>query len=301
MIGKPVVSQLVEAGHEVTGTTRSRERAAEIESLGAVAAICDGLVPESVMSAVEAAAPEVVINQMTNLPREYNPKDPHFYDQTNRLRSAGGRNLIEAAQAAGVRRFVTQSIAFTYAAEGSWVKDEEAGITTGAPGHFGETYRVMAEHERDVLGAAGLEGLCLRYGFFYGPGTYYASDGALSEEIRKRRFPVVGAGTGTFSFVHTDDAASAAVCAIDHGAPGIYNVTDDEPAPVKDWLPVFARALGAKPPRHVPLWLAKLFAGKPVATSAVEMRGASNAKAKAGLGWEPSRPSWRTGFEASLG
>jgi nucleoside-diphosphate-sugar epimerase len=161
--------------------------------------------------------------------------------------------------------------------------------------------RILLQMERTVTSAVDLEGLALRYGFFYGPGTHYGDDGMYASEVRKRRFPVVGAGTGVTSFIHIDDAADATVAAVSRGAPGIYNIVDDEPAPMRDWLPVYAAALGAKPPRRVPVWLARLLAGKPVAALAISLRGASNAKAKRELGWEPAHPSWRTGFAETVG
>jgi len=297
VIGRPLVRQLVAAGHQVYGTTRSAVRSEEITADGATRVICDALDADAVARAVAEASPDVLINQLTSLPEKYAPKDPDFYDRTNLVRSKGGHNLIEAAKAAGVKRFITQSISFLYTLEGSWVKDENDPLNENAPGSFGKTFRTMIDHEREVLGTNEFEGLCLRYGFFYGPGTWYASDGTIGREVMRRRFPVVGSGSGTFSFLHVDDAASATVCAVENGSSGAYNVTDDEPAPLKDWLPVYAKALGAKPPRHVPLWLAKLVAGKPMAISAVEMRGASNGKAKKGLGWQPIHPSWRQGFE----
>jgi nucleoside-diphosphate-sugar epimerase len=238
---------------------------------------------------------------LTNLPQEYRPKKASFYETTDRLRSVGGRNLLAAARAAGARRFVTQSICFLYAPEGDWVKDEGARVFDDAPGHFRQAVEVMTGHEQEALGAEGIEALVLRYGQFYGQGTYYAPDGFLGQEVRKRRFPLVGEATGTFSFVSMEDAASATVAALDRGGPGIYNVCDDEPAPLHEWLPVYAEALGAKPPRRVPLWLAKLIAGGAVADQAVSLRGASNSKFKARLGWEPRYPSWRQGFEQALG
>ena len=296
VIGRPLVRQLVAAGHEVTGTTRSEEKAGPIREAGGTAVLCDALDAAALESAVKAAEPEVVINQLTSLPQEYSPKKASFYEATDRLRSEGGRNLLAAARAVGARRFVTQSICFLYAPEGDWVKDEDARVFDDAPGHFRKAVEVMTGHEQEALAAEGIEALVLRYGQFYGAGTYYAPDGHLGGEIRKRRFPIVGAGTGTFSFLAMDDAASATVAALDRGGPGIYNVCDDEPAPLHEWLPVLAEVLGAKPPRRVPLWLAKLVAGGAVAEQAVQLRGASNAKFKARLEWEPSHPSWRQGF-----
>jgi len=300
VIGRPLVRQLVSAGHEVSGTTRSEARSSEIISDGGTPVVCDALDADSITKAITEASPQVVINQLTALPKEYNPKDPDFYTQNNLIRKVGGHNLVEAAKAAGVRRFITQSLAFMYRREGSWIKTEDDPVEEDAPGAFGDAYRAMIGHEREVLATQEFEGLCLRYGFLYGDDTWYAAEGTTGIEVKKRKFPVVGAGTGTFSFTHPDDAASAAVSAVENGTRGIYNVVDDEPAALKDWLPVYAKALGAKPPRHVPLWLAKLVAGKPTATTAVEMRGASNAKAKAELGWEPKYASWRTGFAETI-
>jgi nucleoside-diphosphate-sugar epimerase len=299
-IGGPLVRQLVRAGHEVTGMTRRQERTAEIRAAGAAPVVCDALDAEALRNAVEAAAPDAIVNQLTSLPRKYNPRRASFYDATNRVRAAGGHNLVEAARAAGAGRFLTQSIAFLYAPEGSWVKDEEARPFDDAPAPFGPAVEAMLAHEREVVESSDFIGLVLRYGQFYGPGTYFAADGHLGREVQRRRFPVVGPGTGMFSFLHIEDAAAATVAALGRGAPGAYNVVDDEPARLDEWLPVYAEALAAKPPRRVPVWLAKLVAGSAVAATAVELRGAANAKAKRELGWQPAHPSWRHGFRDSL-
>jgi nucleoside-diphosphate-sugar epimerase len=195
---------------------------------------------------------------------------------------------------------VTQSIAFIYAPEGEWVKDEEARPYVEAPAPFNAGVDAMLAHEREVLGTEGIEGLVLRYGQFYGPGTYYDHGGALARQVSRRLLPVIGPGTGIGSFIHVEDAAAATVAALDHGAPGLYNVTDDEPAPMSEWLPVYAEALGAKPPRHVPTWLARIVGGRVGAIFGTELRGASNAKAKGELGWQPRHPSWRQGFRETL-
>jgi 2-alkyl-3-oxoalkanoate reductase len=300
-IGKPLMRQLVAAGHEVTGTTRREERAEEIRAAGAKAVVCDVFDREALETAVREAEPEVVVNQLTSLPQDYNPRTLD-YEPTNRVREEGGGNLMSAALAAGSRRYVTQSIAFIYAPEGDWVKDEQARPFEDAPAPFDEGERAMLAHEREVLGTEGIEGLVLRYGQFYGPGTYYApGSGSLAKQVAKRMLPIVGPGTGTSSFVHVEDAAAATVAALDHGAPGIYNVSDDEPVPMKEWLPVYAEALGAKPPRRVPTWLARLVGGKMAVEFGVNLRGAANAKAKRELGWQPSYPSWRQGFRDALG
>jgi nucleoside-diphosphate-sugar epimerase len=301
VIGRPLVRQLVTAGHDVTGTTRREERAEEVRAAGAKAVVCDVYDATPLTAAVEAAAPDVVVNQLTSLPQRYDPRKASFYEETNRVRSEGGHNLVEAARAAGARRFLTQSISFLYAPEGDWVKDEQARPFDDAPGHFGPAVQAMLDHEREVVESPDFEGLVLRYGQFYGPGTYYARDGHLGREVQRRRFPVVGEGTGTFSFLHIEDAAGATLAALDRGAPGVYNVVDDEPAALHEWLPVYAEALGAKPPRRVPFWLARLVAGKSVAEQAIGLRGASNAKAKRELGWQPRYSSWRQGFREALG
>ncbi|HEX6228308.1 MAG TPA: NAD(P)-dependent oxidoreductase [Solirubrobacterales bacterium] len=299
-IGRPLMRQLVAAGHEVTGTTRRPERAEEIRAAGATPVVCDVFDLPALEEAVAEATPEVVVNQLTSLPEDFNPRKMD-YGPTNRVRREGGGNLMRAALATGTPRYITQSIAFIYAPEGDWVKDEEAAPFEGAPPPFDEGVRVMLAHERDVLGTEGIEGLVLRYGQFYGPGTYYApGTGSIARQVEKRMFPVIGPGTGMSSFIHVEDAAGATVAALDHGSPGIYNITDDEPAPVREWLPVYAEALGAKPPRHVPAWLARLLGGRSAILFGTEMRGASNAKAKRELGWQPRYPSWGQGFREAL-
>jgi 2-alkyl-3-oxoalkanoate reductase len=295
-IGRALVPRLVAAGHEVTGTTRSEERAEAIRAAGARAAVCEALDADALRAAVEEAAPEVVVHQLTALPHRFDPRDKEIYAATNRLRTEGTRNLIDAARAAGARRLVCQSIAFAYAPGARpEVMDEDARLALGSPPPFGEGVRAVDEMERAVLGAEGLEGLVLRYGWFYGPGTFYAEDGSMAHDVRKRRFPVIGKGTGLFSFVHVDDAASATVAAVERGAPGVYNVVDDDPAPQREWLPAYAEAFGAKKPFRVPVWVARLVVGK-IATIAGVQPGASNAKAKRELGWEPRWRSWRDGF-----
>jgi nucleoside-diphosphate-sugar epimerase len=293
------VRQLVAAGHEVTGMTRRPERAEEIRGAGAEAVVCDVFEAEALREAVVAAAPEAVVHVLTALPQRYNPKSDYL-SATNRIRTEGTRNLVAAAQAAGARRLVGESIAFAYLPGGSWVKSEEEPLFTGAPGRFGVTFEAVAALERQVLSTPELDGVVLRYGWLYGPGTYYDHGGQQADEVMKRRLPIVGEGTGTFSFVHVEDAASATVAALERGAPGAYNVVDDEPAPLREWVPVYAEALGAKPPRRVPVWLARLVAGKDVAASAVGLRGADNAKARRELGWQPAHPSWRQGFREAL-
>jgi nucleoside-diphosphate-sugar epimerase len=295
-IGRPLVRQLVAAGHEVTGMTRREERAEEIRAAGASEVVCDVFDAPALEAALGEAAPEAVVHLLTSLPLRLDYRDKDALAPTNRVRSEGTRNLVAAAKAAGARRLIAESVAFFYAPKGSWVKDEEAPLFLDAPPPFGTAAAALAELERQVLDAEGLEGLVLRYGWLYGPGTYYAADGSLTEDAHKRKAPVVGKGTGTFSFVHVEDAAAATVAALEHGAPGAYNVVDDEPAPMREWAPVFAAAVGAKKPLRVPAWIARLVAGPGAVAMATQLRGASNAKAKRELGWQPRYPSWRQGF-----
>lgn len=283
-IGRRLVPKLIEAGHEVTGMTRSEASAERLRAAGASAVVVDVFDRSALGAAVAGARPEAVVNQLTALPERLDFRKGDPYEATNRLRTEGTRNLLGAARSAGARRFVCQSIAFLLE-------------TSGA---FGNATRAVREMEEAVVHADGLDGLVLRYGFFYGPGTYYADDGSTTAEVRRRRMPVVGKGTGVFSFIHVDDAADATVAALEHGAPGVYDVVDDEPAPMSEWLPAFAEAAGARRPLRVPVWLAKLAAGSEVGDFALNLRGASNEKAKRELGWEPAHPTWRTGFAESL-
>jgi nucleoside-diphosphate-sugar epimerase len=293
--------QLVAGGHEVTGMTRQPDRAEEIRAAGAAAAVCDVFDRAALAEAVAAARPEVVVHQLTALPAVLDFRRADLYEATNRVRTEGTRNLLAASRDAGARRVVAQSIAFVYAPVGGWVKDEEAPLVADAPGPFGEALEAIFDLERQVLGGEVAEGLVLRYGFFYGPGTAYASDGYFADQVRRRRLPIVGRGAGVTSFVHIDDAAGATVAALARGGSGIYNVCDDEPAPSRDWLPAYADAVGAKRPWRVPKLIARLVAGAAAAEIATSLRGASNAKAKRELGWEPLYASWRQGFREALG
>jgi 2-alkyl-3-oxoalkanoate reductase len=288
-IGRPLIPQLVAAGHEVTGMTRSRSRAQAIEAAGATAVVCDVYDAPALRDAVRGS--EVVVHELTALPDRFDPRKQGLYDETNRVRTEGTRNLIDAAAGA---RIVCQSIAFAYRPQPQpVVLDEQAPLFTDAPPPFGDATRAVAEMEHMVLQA---EGVVLRYGWFYGPGTYYGDGGSTTKDIARRRFPIVGTGAGLFSFIHVDDAAAATVAAVERGPSGVYNVVDDEPAPMREWLPVAAEAIGARRPLRVPVWLAKLVAGKYVAAMSTTLSGASNVRAKRELGWEPRWPSWRTGF-----
>jgi 2-alkyl-3-oxoalkanoate reductase len=299
-IGRPLVRKLVAAGHEVTGMTRSEARAEEVRAAGARAAVVDVFDADALEAAMSEAAPEVVIHQLTALPERMNFRNKNLYAGTNRVRTEGTRNLIRGARTAGASRFVSQSIAFAYRPDGGQVKTEDDPLFNEAPAPFAAGVAALQDMEELVLNTEGLDGLVLRYGFFYGPGTHYGPDGSITQDARRRRLPIVGAGTGVFSFIHVDDAADATVAAVERGAPGIYNIVDDEPAPMREWVPALAAAVGAKPPWRVPAWVAKLIAGRQAAGSALELRGASNEKAKRELGWQPAHPSWREGFAESL-
>jgi nucleoside-diphosphate-sugar epimerase len=253
--------------------------------------VCNALDAAALREAVEHAAPDVVVHQLTALPTRFNPRDRRLYDATTRLRTEGTRNLLAAA---GGRPVVCQSVAIAYRPHAEpVVLDEDAPLHVDAPEPFGAGTRAIAEMERMVLEA---DGLVLRYGWFYGPGTWYGAGGSTAQEVKRRRFPIVGDGAGYFSFVHVDDAAAATVTAIERGARGVYNIVDDEPARMRDWLPVYAASIGAPRPLRVPVWLARLVAGKPAAAMSTTVPGASNARAKRDLGWRPRWPSWRTGF-----
>ena len=301
-VGRPLVPMLVEAGHEVVGTTRSEARAEAIRAAGAEPAIVDVHDTEALQKVVAGASPEVVVNELTSLPAELDFRDADALEATNVLRREAGPALAAIAAEAGAKRLIAQSVAFFYAPTGGPIKTEDdplMRLPEGSPMAGGPP--ALQALERSTLETPGLDGLVLRYGYFYGPGTYYAADGSTAEQVRKRRFPVVGKGTGIFSFVHTEDAAAATLAAIERGAPGIYNVTDDDPAPLAEWLPVYAEAIGAKPPRRVPTFLARLIGGRDAADLATGLRGASNEKAKRELGWEPRYPSWRQGFREAPG
>lgn len=304
-LGRQLVPMLVQRGHEVVGMTRTDGKRELLESMGARPAVADALDPEAVGSAVSEAAPEVIVHQLTAIPDSIDMRHmDREFAATNRLRTEGTDHLLSAGRAAGVRRFVAQSFAgWPFARTGGAVKSEEDPLDPDPPAAIRTTLEAIRHLEDAVTGADWVEGVVLRYGGFYGPGTSIAVSppGSVVEMIRKRKFPVVGDGAGVWSFVHIEDAAAATADAVERGAPGIYNVVDDEPAPVREWLPVAAEALGAKRPRRLPRWLGRLAAGELGAVMMTEIRGASNAKAKRELGWEPRYASWRRGFAEGLG
>ena len=292
-LGSRLVPQLIDAGHVVIGTHHSSASAELLRTLGAKPVQLDLIDAGAVRNAVIDSEPDAIVHEVTALA---NAKFGRNLDTslaaTNELRTKGTDALLAAAWETGVRRFVAQSFApYQYAREGGWIKTEEDPVDPTPPPNTGETYAAMQYLERAVIDFGGI---ALRYGLFYGA----ANDG-LIEPVRKRRFPLVGDGAGVIPWIHLDDAASATVLALEQDGPALYNIVDDDPAPAREWLPALASALGAKPPRRVPVWLARLFAGEAMTVLATEARGASNAKAKRELGWTPRHESWRTGFRAA--
>jgi nucleoside-diphosphate-sugar epimerase len=302
-IGRQLVPRLVAAGHEVHGMTRSESKRAMLYELGAVPVLADALDPDQVAEAVATARPDVIVHELTAI----GALDMRHFDRdfaaTNRLRTEGTDHLLSAGQAVGVRRFVAQGVGAygMYARTGGPVKSEEDPLETTPARDMRETLAAIRHLEDAVLGATWTEGIVLRYGAFYGPGTSLAPGEEQFELVRRRKFPVVGDGGGVWSFIHVEDAAEATAAAIEHGTRGVYNVVDDDPAPVAAWLPALARELGAKKPMRVPRLVGRLFAGEAGVVMMTEVRGASNAKAKRELGWRPAHPSWRQGFAAGAG
>jgi nucleoside-diphosphate-sugar epimerase len=302
-LGRRLVPMLVAGGHEVVGMTRTPGKRGLLEDMGARAVVADALDAAAVGEAVSTAEPDVIVHQLTAIPTnvDFRHIDREFA-LTNRLRIEGTDHLLSAARAAGTRRFVAQSFANYFPRTGGPVKVEEDGFDPDPPARVRPILDAIRYVEAAVTGADFLEGLALRYGAFYGPGTSFAArpPGEIVEMIRKRSFPIVGKGEAVWSFVHIDDAARATVDAIERGAPGVYNVVDDEPAALREWLPIAAQVVGAKPPRRLPRWVVRLAAGEAAAVVMTEARGASNAKAKTQLGWRPRYASWRDGFVQGL-
>jgi len=309
VLGRALVPQLVASGHDVVGMTRSASKQELLRSLGAHPVVADALDPDAVAQAVASAEPEVIVHEMTALSGKMSLRDARHPDRspmammTNRLRTEGTDHLLAAGRAVGARRFVAQSFgAFRYARTGGPVLTENDPLDPDPPAALRPVVQGLLYLERAVTTIEWGEGLALRYGGFYGPGTAIstAPDAPMAAPIRRRQFPIVGDGGGVLSHVHVDDAAAATTAAIEHGRAGIYYVVDDEPAPVREWLPVLASALDAKPPRHIPRWVGRLAAGEAATLMMTEVRGASNAKAKRELGWQLRYPSWRQGFAEGL-
>jgi nucleoside-diphosphate-sugar epimerase len=300
VLGRVLVPQLVSGGHEVVGMTRTPSKQDLLRDLGARPVVADALDPDAVARAVAEAEPEVIVHQLTALSRSIDMRHlDRDFAETNRLRTEGTDHLLAAGRAIGVRRFVAQSFAgWPSARTGGPVKTEADPLDPAPPAALRPLLDALRHLEEAVTGAAWTEGIVLRYGGFYGPGTSLSvrPEGEHVALIRQRKFPVVGSGAGVWSFIHIEDAATATVAAIERGERGIYNVVDDEPAPVSVWLPAAARAFGAKPPRRLPRWLGRIAAGEAATVMMTEVRGASNEKAKRELGWSPRYSTWREGF-----
>jgi nucleoside-diphosphate-sugar epimerase len=299
-IGRQLVPRLVDAGHAVHGMTRSESKTAMLAELGAVPVVADALDPEQVAEAVARARPDVIVHQLTaigSIDMRHMDRD---FALTNRLRTEGTDHLLSAGQAVGVQRFVAQSVAAygAYERTGGAVKTEEDPLDPTPVRKMRGIHDAIRHLETAVLGAEWTQGIVLRYGVFYGPGTSMARGADQLEMIRNRKFPVVGDGAGVWSFIHVADAADATVAAVEHGTRGVYNVVDDDPAPVAEWLPAVAETLGAKKPMRVPRFVGRLAAGEAGAVMMTEVRGASNAKAKQELAWRPAHSSWRQALAA---
>jgi 2-alkyl-3-oxoalkanoate reductase len=297
-LGRHLVPGLVAAGHEVTATTRTPGKVAQLREAGAEPVVVDGLDREAVIAAVLAAGPEVIVHQMTALAdmRSLRKVD-RVFAATNELRTRGTDNLLAAAARAGTRRVIAQGHNFVYEHSGGPVKTEEDPLVSRPPSPSAARSLAAIKYVDKTVPLAAAEGIVLRYGSFYGPG---ASD-PLLDAVRRRQVPLIGGGTGIWSFIEITDAAAATLTAVDRGAPGVYNVVDSDPAPVAEWLPYLAKVAGAKPPLRMPAWLGRLLGGEFVVAQMTSARGCSNDKARKELGWEPRYASWREGFRAWVG
>ena len=295
-VGRQMIPQLVDAGHLVVALTRRAEKTAQLRELGAQPIVGDVFDRDRLAAIVRDTTPDAVVNQLTDLPASLNPRRLEvIYAGNDRVRREGTANLIVAARQAHVRRMVLQSMGTWYRPQGGPVKLESDPMWTDAPEPIGRAVRTVVDMEQAALREMPLA-IVLRYGAFYGAGTWYAADGDVGRRVRKRGFPIVGSGGGITSFVHIEDAAAAVLAALNATASGVYNIVDDEPAAASEWMPVYAKALGAPPPRRVPQFLARLALGKPLTTWVTTMRGAANARAGSELGWRPRHATWRTGF-----
>jgi nucleoside-diphosphate-sugar epimerase len=295
VLGRHLVPGLIEAGHEVTATTRTPAKTGQLRQAGAEAVVVDGLDRDAVIAAVRAARPEVIMHQMTALAGMKSlRKVDETFAATNALRTRGTDNLLAAAELAGTRRFIAQGNAAATARTGSAVKTEDDPLADTPPSPASARSMAAIKYLEETVPAAAPEGIVLRYGGFYGPGT----TDLLLDMVRRRQVPIVGGGTGIWSFIQISDAAAATVAAVERGDPGVYNVVDSDPAPVSEWLPYLAEVLGAKPPLRIPAWAGRLLAGAFVTSQMTEWRGASNEKARKELGWDPRYASWREGFRA---
>jgi nucleoside-diphosphate-sugar epimerase len=297
-VGRQLIPALVGAGHEVTGTTRAESKAGAIRSAGAEPVVLDALDRDAVLAAVAKAGPDLVIHQLTAIERAEFKRFDQAFAATNELRTTGLDYLLEAAQAVGARRFIAQSYTgWANPHSGSKVKTEEDPLDPEPASASVQSLAAIRHVETVVPEAAGVEGLALRYGNFYGPGTSFDRGSEIYEAVAKRRMPIVGGGDGVFSFIHVADAARATVAALEHGRPGVYNIVDDDPAPVSEWLPYYAEVIGAKRPLRVPAWLVRPMLGEFGIAMMTTMRGSSNARARRDLDWTPAYSSWREGFQ----
>jgi nucleoside-diphosphate-sugar epimerase len=297
-LGRRLIPLLAKGGHHIVATTRSREKFDTLRTLEAEPVVMDGLDRQSVLESVRSARPDVVVHQMTALTslRNFRKFDEEFAI-TNRLRTEGTKHLLEAAGEVGARRFVAQSYAWwSHTRQGSHLKTEEEPIDPNPPRSMSHTGHAIERLETLVRNATGISGIILRYGSFYGPGTFLDRGSEIVEQVRRRRFPIFGDGSSLWSFIHMDDAADATRIAIEGRQTGIYQIVDDEPAEVAVWLPELAKMLGAQPPYHLPAWLGRMLLGEAGMTLMEGARGSSNDKAKRELGWKPDYASWRDGF-----
>jgi nucleoside-diphosphate-sugar epimerase len=299
-IGRRLIPQLITAGHDVVATTSSRRGIEDLEMLGAHPLVVDGLDEEAVIKAVCLAEPDALINEMTALAGATNLRNfDRAFARTNELRTKGNSHLIRAAQIAQVRRVIAQGYTgWSNARDGDGVKTERDRLDPNPPKTMRRSLEAIEYLEGAVTKAPRLEGVVLRYGSLYGPGTAFSTD--YVDQVRRRRLPLVGAGAGIWSFVHIDDAAAATVLALERGSRGVYNIVDDDPAPVSDWLPFLADVLGAKQPRRIPAWFARIVAGEAITSMSTRIKGSSNAKARRELRWVPRYRSWRQGFREAL-
>lgn len=301
VIGCQLLPLLVRDGHVVTAMTRTSDHVQQIRAAGAQPVVCDVFDRDRLHQVVVDAAPEVIIHQLTSIPRRIDPRRiQQDFALTNRLRTEGTQILMRAAQAAGARSFIAQSIAMYYQPNAAHPAEEDVPLYRDAPSAFAEVVQALDRLETIVLNTPGIRGFVLRYGHLYGAGTFYAANGSFTEDVKKRQVPIIGGGRGTFSFIHVEDAAAATALAVNSDKPGIYNIVDNEPAPIARWLPVYAELCAAPPPMRVNKLIGRLAAGRFGIFYMTEQRGASNRKAKEVLGWQPKHGSWREGFRAEL-
>lgn len=301
-LGRFLVPQLIEAGHQVDALTRTSAKVAGLEAVGANPVLGDAKDPVGLKKLVHDSQPDAVIDELTDLPKTMGVRAfSHFYDRLTPLKATASPALLEAATEVGARVHIMQSIAFLYAPGGAERKTEDDEVFVNPPREWAEVLPVFRAAEQAVSASRTPAGIVLRYGFFYGPGTVFAADGAFARMVRRQMLPVVGDGSGLYSFIHLHDAATATVKALDAGRPGVFNIVDDEPVAMRDWLPLFASLLGARRPVRIPRLAGRMAAGALATHYATSLRGASNDKAKRDLAWEPRFPTALVGLKTELG